>query len=123
MDTIDTNTNIVQKYAYVIIVVAVILWIIVLYAYQSSGSSSQKPSIEDRIKQVNDLRATKKVKQEQITKLEEEIYILDQKIIAWKCSNYSEVGAKDTWQVECAEFYDAQQSKIDESTDNSWSDE
>lgn len=122
MENTETNTNIVNR-RYAIYVVAIIVIIVILYS--SKTQKPQKESIEERIWQVTELRATKKQKLEQIDKLQEEVYILDQKIIAWKCSYYADVDAKETWDNQCKEFYESQQSQIADSsnTTDSWSDE
>lgn len=125
METTETNTNIGKHnyaiYIFVLIIVLIVSWVV----YSSKNQKPSKASIEERIWQVTELRATKKQKLDQIDKLQEEVYILDQKIIAWKCSYYADVDAKETWDTQCKDFYESQQSKIEDSSDltETWSDE
>ena len=68
-----------------------------------------KPTLEDKLTTLKQLRADKAQKQK-------EIYLIDQKIVPLKCSIFSEVGAKEQWNLECQDFYQEQQSKIQNST-------
>ena len=81
--------------------------IILCTAFLASCSQAEpvKPSIEDKLTQLKELRASKKAKQN-------EIYTIDQKIVPLKCWIYSDVWAKEQWNVECQDFFQEQQSKI-----------
>jgi hypothetical protein len=74
--------------------------------------SSPQKTIDDKLSQIKELRSEKKTKEQQVEELKKAIYVLDQKIIPLKCSVYSEVGAKDTWESECRDEFDSQTSKI-----------
>jgi len=74
--------------------------------------SSPQKTIDDKLSQIKELRGEKKTKEQQVEELKKAIYVLDQKIIPLKCSVYSEVWAKDTWESECRDEFDSQTSKI-----------
>lgn len=68
-----------------------------------------KPTLEDKLTQLKELRADKSQKQK-------EIFLIDQKIVPLKCSIFSEVGAKEQWNLECQDFFQEKQSKIQNPT-------
>lgn len=74
--------------------------------------SSKSVTVDNKLEQLKELRSEKSAKRAQIDQLNKEVYLLDQKIIPLKCSVYSEVWAKDTWETECRDEFDAQASKI-----------
>lgn len=69
-------------------------------------------TVDDKLATLKDLRADKKSHEVIIEEQKKAIYTLDQKIIPLKCEIYSEVGAKDTWESECRDSFEEQQSKI-----------
>ena len=95
-------------------------WIVALTACIISGSlylsqndaTPQKITLENKLTQLKELRADKAQKQK-------EIYLIDQKIVPLKCSIFSEVGAKEQWNIECQDFYAEQQTKIQQTTTES----
>lgn len=64
-----------------------------------------KATVDDKIVLLKQYRAEKK-------DLQNKIYQKDQQIIALKCSVFSEVWAKDQWDLDCQDFFQNQQSKI-----------
>lgn len=87
-----------------IVVIVVIFAALVIYSYKATPT---KPSLEDKLTQLKELRADKAAHQKAI-------YLDDQKIVPLKCSIYSEVWAKDQWDLECQDYFNDQQSKMKE---------
>lgn len=87
-------------------IIAVIAVVVMfgIFAFVNSTKST-KPSLEDKLTQLKELRADKVAHQKAI-------YLDDQKIVPLKCSIYSDVGAKDQWNIECQDFFQEQQTKI-----------
>lgn len=81
------------------------LLILSTFALSSCSQEPTKPSIEDKLTQLKEMRAEKKNHQNAI-------FTIDQKIVPLKCGIYSDVGAKEQWNVECQDFFQEQQSKI-----------
>lgn len=81
------------------------LLIISTLALSSCWQEPVKPSIEDKLSQLKEMRAEKKSHQNAI-------FTIDQKIVPLKCGIYSEVQAKEQWDLECQDFFQEQQSKI-----------
>lgn len=82
---------------------------ILIWAY---AVPSQQKTVDDKLSQIKELRSEKKTKEQQVEELKKAIYVLDQKIIPLKCSVYSEVWAKDTWESECRDSHEEQKQKI-----------
>lgn len=99
-----TIQNINRKYAFWIgaLIACLIFWYISL---SQSNTTPQKITLENKLTQLKDLRSDKAQKQK-------EIYLIDQKILPLKCSIFSEVSAKEQWNIECQDFYQEQQAKI-----------
>lgn len=84
-----------------------IVAIIIALAIYSSHSTPAKPTLEDKLTQLKELRADKANHQKAI-------YLDDQKIVPLKCSIYSDVWAKEQWNLECQDYFQEQQSKMKE---------
>lgn len=104
MDDTPTQTlkNSNRSIAIIFIAIAIIVWLVI---YSTYTPATPKITLEDKLTQLKDLRADKAQKQK-------EIYLIDQKIVPLKCSIFSEVGAKEQWNLECQDFYQEQQAKI-----------
>lgn len=76
------------------------------------AQNSPTKTVDDKLSQLKELRNDKKLKEVALDDLKKQIYLLDQKIIPLKCSVYSEVGAKDTWESECRDSHEEQKQKI-----------
>lgn len=100
--TTPTPKNNNKFFAIAFIIVAVIVWFLI---YSNHTPATPKITLEDKLTQLKDLRADKAQKQK-------EIFLIDQKIVPLKCSIFSEVGAKEQWNLECQDFYQEQQAKI-----------
>lgn len=92
------------RYFFLIIVAIVIIGL--TYAY-NSHDSEKKVTIDDKLATLKTLREEKKSH-------EQAIYTINQKIVPLKCSIYSDVQAKEQWDLECQNFFQEQQSKIRE---------
>ncbi len=91
----------------IIYIVGIVIVLVVLGLFYSNQNNSPKPTLEDKLTQLKTLRADKTQKQK-------EIYLIDQKIIPLKCSIFSDVGAKEQWNIECQDYFNDQQSKMKE---------
>ena len=91
--------------------VIVVILSVSFYFIQFYKANTEK-TVDDKLTQLKELRADKKSREEVIEEQKKAIYVLDQKIIPLKCEIYSEVGAKDTWESECRDSFENQQSEI-----------
>ena len=91
----------------IVYIVGIVIILVVLGLFYSNQNNSPKPTLEDKLTQLKTLRAHKSQKQK-------EIFLIDQKIIPLKCSIYSDVWAKDQWNLECQDYFNDQQSKMKE---------
>lgn len=85
--------------------------LIISGAFLLTGNSPGK-TVDDKLSQLKELRLDKRAREAIIDEQKKAIYTLDQKIIPLKCEIYSEVWAKDTWESECRDSFEDQQSKI-----------
>lgn len=85
----------------------------IAFAILLTSCSQSKPTLDNKLDNLKQYRESKKTHENIIIKEKEIIDSIDQKIIPIKCSIYSDVGAKEQWELECQDFYDEQQSKID----------
>lgn len=102
-----TQKSFLEKLAVPAIIIFALILCGILYA---KNSTPAKPTIDNKVEQLKTLRAEKKQK-------EQEVYTINQKIIPLKCSIYSDVWAKEQWDTECQDFYEEQQAKIREGSD------
>lgn len=81
---------------------------LVIYSYGwTPKKDTAAQTIDAKVEQLKTLRAEKKAH-------EEAIYKINQKIIPLKCSVFSDVQAKEQWDYDCKQYFEAQQSKIQE---------
>jgi hypothetical protein len=104
---------------FTISVIAVIFFILV-YIWYTKTDTTQKLTLDQRIGTLKQLRDDKATHLKNIENEQKSIYLIDQKIIPLKCGVYSEVQAKQQWELECSDFYEEQQSKI---KSQSWSED
>lgn len=88
----------------------IILWAIVLIAiaflyslFQWEEPKSEKKSLDEKVKLIEDMRAEKKWYEQKITDL-------NQRIVKQKCDVFSEVKAKIQWEQDCQEVFEQQKS-------------
>lgn len=92
-------------------VVFIIMGVISFGIYMKSITPLVK-TVDDKLATLKELRAAKKVQETIILNASKAKDKLDSEIIPLKCSIYSEVGAKDTWESECRDEFDSQTSKV-----------
>lgn len=92
--------------------IIVIVWISLSVALWLYIQHEPVKTIDDKVKQLNDFRSDKKAREAIIEDQKKAIFVLDQKIIPLKCDVYGEVGAKDSWESECRDDFEAQKEKI-----------
>ena len=96
-------------------IIAALIVSLSISAYTYVQRTDTTKTVDERLTQLKQLRDQKKWKEDQIEQLKKEIYSLDQKIIPLKCSVYSEVWAKDTWESECRDEFEQQKQEIQQS--------
>lgn len=96
----------------IIISIIVISTVILFWWSINYFSNKKEKTLTEKNQLLKEYREIKKSYQKTIDDTQKSIYSLDQKIIPLKCSIYSEVSAKEQWEMECSEFYNEQQSKI-----------
>lgn len=95
------------KWFLVFIVLIPIIWV-----WITQITRTAKPTIDERIGTLKQLRDEKATHLKNIENEQKAVYLIDSKIIPMKCWIFSEVQAKQQYEMECKDYYDEQQSKI-----------
>lgn len=89
-----------------------VLLIIVFRVWITVTVRPVKPTIDERIGTLKQLRDDKATHLKNIENEQKAVYLIDQKIIPIKCWVFNEVQAKQQYEMECKDYYDVQQSKM-----------
>ena len=95
-------------------IISVVVVIIVVFSYilYVKPKAQNIQTLDQRIDTLKQLRDDKAVHLKNIENEQKALYLIDQKIVPLKCWVFSDVQAKQQWELECKDFYQEQQLKI-----------
>lgn len=104
-----------MKLKIIILVIGVILLGASYFVGEAIKAQKSSPweSLDSRMQLLQSLRAEKQSNNEKIDDLKQKNFLLDERIVPLKCSLFSDVTAGDQWEIDCRDFFEGQQSRIE----------